>query len=335
MKKGENKPVCSSSILIVEDEMIIAKDIERMLENFGYSVVGLAISGAQAIEKTEISRPDLVLMDIVLQGEMDGIRAAHQINSFCDIPIVFLTACGDIGTLEQMKSMYPLNYVPKPIIEDELLTVIDAALKKHTEESKDKIIGRYNKLRKGLEATIRVLASAIEMREPYVVGHQDRVSSLACTIAEEIDLSEKQIEGIKIAASIHDIGKIGVPTEILNKPGQLSKEEFDVITTHPKMGHDLVKDIEYPWPIAEILLQHHERLDGSGYPKGLGTSSIYLESKILAVADVVEAMSSPRPYRPAHSLQETLREISDKKNTLYDPYVVNSCVGLFERGFCH
>ena len=190
------------------------------------------------------------------------------------------------------------------------------------------------KLQKTLEKTIHALASAIEMRDPYTAGHQKRVTKLACAIAKEMDLSKEQIEGIRMAGLIHDIGKISIPFEILTKPGKLNDLEYSLIKTHPQAGYNILKGIEFPWPVAQIVLQHHERMDGSGYPQGLCGKDILLEAGILAVADVVEAMSSHRPYRPAYGIDKALEEISKNKGILYDPEVVNACLRLFnQKGF--
>jgi len=191
------------------------------------------------------------------------------------------------------------------------------------------------KLQVTLEGTIHALASAVEMRDPYTAGHQREVAQLACAIAKEMDLPEEQIEGIRMAGLIHDIGKINVPAEILSKPSTLNGLEFGLIKTHPQVGCDILNGtIEFPWPIAQIVLQHHERMDGSGYPVGLSGEEILLEARILGVADVVEAMASHRPYRPALSINQALEEISQNRGILYDPEVVDACLKLFtEKGF--
>lgn len=192
----------------------------------------------------------------------------------------------------------------------------------------------YEKLQKLFEETIHVLASAMEARDPYTAGHQRRVTSLAYAIAVEMGLPEEQITGLRMAALIHDIGKIFVPAEILSKPGQLMETEFNLIKLHSQAGHDILNGIEFPWPIARIVLQHHERMDGSGFPQGLLGKDILLEARILAVSDVVEAMVSHRPYRPAHKIEEVLEEISKNKRKLYDPQVVDVCLRVFsEKGF--
>ena len=189
-------------------------------------------------------------------------------------------------------------------------------------------------LRHAVAATISTLMQAIEIRDPYTAGHQRRVADLARSIAEEINLPSDQIEGIRIAASIHDIGKISIPSEILSKPSQLSDAEMALVREHVNYGYNILKDIESVWPLAEIVHQHHERMDGSGYPQGLKGDRIMIEARILAVADVVEAMASHRPYRPARGVDAALQEIEDKKGTFFDEQVVDACVRLFrEKGF--
>jgi PAS domain S-box-containing protein/putative nucleotidyltransferase with HDIG domain len=192
----------------------------------------------------------------------------------------------------------------------------------------------FERLRRSLESTVSALASAFEVRDPYTAGHQQRVTDLACAIAEEMDLSEEQIDGIRMAGLIHDIGKINIPAEILNKPGQLTEIEYSLFKNHPQVGHDVLQTVEFPWPVAQIVLQHHERMDGSGYPQGLSGDEIMLEARILAVADIVEAIASHRPYRPARGAGDALEEILHNKGTMYDPEVVDACLRVFyERGF--
>lgn len=191
------------------------------------------------------------------------------------------------------------------------------------------------KLRKTMEMTIQALAVTIEMRDPYTAGHQRRVAQLASRIAQEMKLNEEQILNIRLAGIIHDIGKIYVPVEILTKPGRLNDYEISMIRSHPRFGFDIIKETDLPKKIGEIVIQHHERMDGSGYPFGLTGEDIHLESRILSVADVVEAMSSHRPYRPALGLEAALEEINQYKDFLFDPEVVEVCQDLFEeQGFC-
>ena len=186
------------------------------------------------------------------------------------------------------------------------------------------------RLKKTMDATIETVSKIIEVKDPYTSGHQQRVSQLATAIAKELNLSPDKIEGIRIASLIHDIGKIGVPTEILSKTTTLSDIEFSLIKEHSQIGYDILKPIDFSYPVAQIVLQHHEKIDGSGYPNKLKGDEILLEAKIICVADVVEAMSSHRPYRPALGIDAALEEISQNKGILYDPEVVDTCIRLFK-----
>jgi PAS domain S-box-containing protein len=447
-----------TKILVVEDERIVADDIRMSLERLGYDVPAVSVSGEDAINKAEKTHPDLVLMDIVLQGKMDGIEAASIIQSRFDMPVVYLTAYADDKTVGRAKITEPFGYILKPFEDRDLQTTIEMALHKHKmrillEESEERyrgvvenahdaiyiktqgdflyvnpafekltgwkkeelcskefnfwktihpedlkfvkkmekerkkgkeeassyefriiskdrgvkavevntiiirkdgvvkeigilrdITGRkqaekerqqsVEKLKKALEETVNALASAVEMRDPYTAGHQKRVTELACVIAIEMALPEGQIEGLRLSGLIHDIGKIRVPGEILSKPGKLSHIDFGAIEIHPQVAYDILKSVEFPYPVAQIVLQHHERMDGSGYPWQLKGKEILLEARILAVADVVEAIASHRPYRPALGMDKALEEISRNKGTLYDSKVVDACLKLFkEKGF--
>ena len=189
-------------------------------------------------------------------------------------------------------------------------------------------------LRISLEKTIQVVASTVDMRDSYTGGHQRRVASICVRIASELGLSKDRIHGLHLAATIHDLGKIACPAELLSKPGRLSANEFNLIKEHSQTGFNILKDVNFPWPIAQIVLQHHERIDGSGYPQGLSGDAILLESKILAVADTVEAMASHRPYRPALGIESALSEITRGRGTIFDPEVADACLRVFrEQGY--
>ncbi len=192
----------------------------------------------------------------------------------------------------------------------------------------------YERLQKSMEGAVQTIAMISEVRDPYTSGHQQHVARLAAAIASEMGLPETQVTAIQMAGALHDIGKINIPTEILSKPGKLKQIEFDLIRTHPGVGREILKTIDFPWPVCKMVLQHHERLDGSGYPDGLKSEDICLEAKILAVADVVDAMSFHRPYRPACGIRDALEEISNNRGMLYDAEVVDVCLRLFkEKGF--
>lgn len=189
-------------------------------------------------------------------------------------------------------------------------------------------------LQHSLQDTVRAIASIVELRDPYTAGHQTRVAHLASAIARQMGLSDEQVQAIHLASNVHDLGKIQIPAEILCKPGRLSDVEYRFIKTHPQTGFDILKDIRFPWPIAQMVLQHHERLDGSGYPQGLKADAILLEARILGVADLVEAMSSHRPYRPGLGIELALEEIIKQRGIGFDPQVVDACLTLFrDKGF--
>jgi PAS domain S-box-containing protein len=452
-----------TKILVVEDESIVARDIRNMLVGLGYEVTDVVSGARAAIRKARETSPNIVLMDVMLQGETTGVEAAEQIYTKFSIPVVYLTAYADSSTVQQAKKTEPFGYIIKPFEERELQTTIEIALYKYkmqmelknrerwlstilksigdgviaTDEvgaitfmnplaesltgwrmnqALDRTLGdvfrvmnqkpgkmqpvSVKKILKGegsdlsdkailvsktgkktpidprldpikddagnitgvvltftdvtartiaeeelkrsfeqqkiaMEGTVRAIAYTIETRDPYTAGHQRRVTKLACTIGEEKGLPEDQIEGLRMSGELHDIGKIHVPAEILSKPGQISDAEYTIIKTHAQVGHDILKTIEFPWPVAKIVLQHHERIDGSGYPQGLKGKDILLEAKILAVADVIEAMATHRPYRPALSIEESLEEISKNRGKLYDPEIVDICLKLFKEKKFH
>ncbi len=439
-------------LLLVEDESLVAKDIVNMVRGLGYSLLAVVSTGEEAIALAEKSQPDIVLMDIVLKGEVDGIEAARRIWEEFSIPVVYLTAYADEATLQRAKVTEPFGYIIKPFDERELQTTIEMAFFKSqmdkklrereewlstvlrsigdgviaadtngrvtflnvmaeqlTGSSQAEALGKplagffqnaseendsepaeiqpvrenvlttgdgglipieqtvspiyggkkeklgnvfifrdirgrkksemeiresWARLQKALAGTVQAMGLTIEMRDPYTAGHQRRVSKLSWAIAEAVGLEASRIEGVRMAGDIHDIGKIYVPAEILSKPGQLSQIEFSIIRTHSQVGYDILKNIEFPWPIARIIFEHHERQDGSGYPSNLKGEEILLESRIIAVADVVEAMSSHRPYRASHGVEKALDEIERHRGTLYDSDVVDACLLLFkEKGF--
>lgn len=210
-------------------------------------------------------------------------------------------------------------------------TFFDITERKEAEEERERLLSKYKKL---LYQVVNAFSSAVEIKEPYTAGHQKRVAELSEAIAREMGIDQESIEGIKVAALLHDIGKgLGVPLEVLNKPGKLNPIEFAFVKAHPELGYRILKEVEFPWPVAQAILQHHERLDGSGYPKGIKDEEILLEARIIAVADVVEAITSHRPYRASLGLESALEEIDRNKGTLYDPSVVKACLRVFQKGF--
>jgi HD-GYP domain-containing protein (c-di-GMP phosphodiesterase class II) len=196
------------------------------------------------------------------------------------------------------------------------------------EQVQQELLASLERLKRVMGGTVLAIAMTVEKRDPYTSGHQRRVAELARAIGREMGLCADRLEGLAIAASIHDIGKISLPAEILSKPSRLNALEMSLIQGHAQAGFDILQSVEFPWPVARIVLQHHERLNGSGYPQGLSGEGILQEARIMGVADVVETMSSHRPYRPAMGLDKAMEEISRQKGTLYDPEAVEACVAL-------
>jgi len=233
-------------------------------------------------------------------------------------------------------STYPIAVYSSPIISEGKPIgmrgiIVDITERKRAEGELRRTL---EKLRGALGGIIQAVALTVETRDPYTASHQRRVAHLARAIANEMGLPEDQIDGIRMSAAIHDLGKISIPAEILSNPGRLNDLQWGMIKTHPQAGYDILKTVEFPWPVAQIVLQHHERLDGSGYPQGLSGDEIMLEARILVVADVVEAIASFRPYRPALGVGKALEEISQHRGVLYDPEAVDACLRLFtEKGF--
>jgi PAS domain S-box-containing protein/putative nucleotidyltransferase with HDIG domain len=236
-------------------------------------------------------------------------------------------ADGSWHTFEAVAS----NLTNENIVEAMIINLRDISERKQAEE---KLQQTLKSLRRAVGATIQVLVSAVESRDSYTAGHQSRSANLACAIATEMGLAQEKIEGIRMAGIIHDIGKLSIPAEILSKPTKLTDIEFALIKEHSRSGYEMLKDVDSPWPLAEIVYQHHERINGSGYPRNLKGNEILIESRILAVADVVEAMASHRPYRAALGIEAALEEIEKNKGILYATVTADACLKLFrEKGY--
>ncbi len=327
------------SILAVDDTPASLKLLTDLLKEDGYEVRA-AINGELALHAASQNPPELVLLDIRMPG-MDGYEVCRRLKaqpSTRDVPVIFVSAATESDEKVQGFSVGAIDYVTKPYQRNELLARVHThlelnRLRNHLEDLVDERTAELKeselKLRTSLIDSITALASTVEMRDPYTAGHQRRVAQLAIAIARELHLSKEQIEGIQLAGVVHDVGKIKIPAEILSKPGRLTPLEFELIKQHAQSGYEILKSIDFPWPIAQIVLQHHERLNGSGYPQALKSDQILLEAKIIAVADVVESMTSHRPYRPGLGIDAALQEIALNKGKLYDPETVEACIRLF------
>ncbi|MBI4618662.1 MAG: response regulator [Desulfobacterales bacterium] len=336
-----------ASILVVDDEGSIRRLLGETLDMSGHKCA-LAADAAEARTFIRDQDFDLILCDVKMPGEsgLDLIRyvlAEHQ-----ETAVIIVSAVDDTEIAETALEIGAFGYIIKPFRHNELMISIANALRRRELEIKNRIQREdleqavlertgelqttLNKLKIATEGIIQAMVMTIEIRDPYTAGHQRRVRDLSCAIAEDMGLSKESIDTIRMSSMIHDLGKIALPSEILSKPGRLTTSEFELIKTHSQIGYNILKDIEFPWPLAEIVLQHHERMDGSGYPQGISGEGILYEARIVAVADVVEAMSSHRPYRPALGVDKALEEISMNKNVLYDRTVVEACVKLFSDG---
>ncbi|MDD5028602.1 MAG: response regulator [Rhodoferax sp.] len=326
-------------ILAVDDTSASLRLLTDILKNEGYEVRS-AINGELALRAAASNPPDLVLLDIRMPG-MDGYEVCRRLKAeptTREVPVIFVSAVSETDEKVRGFAMGAVDFVTKPYQRDELMARVRTHLELHrlrhhledmVEERSVELRQSQDQLRSTLLESITALAATVEMRDPYTAGHQRRVAQLAVAIAKELLLPPEQIEGIELAGVVHDAGKIQVPAEILSKPGKLTKLELGLIQEHASNGYEILHTINFPWPIAQIVWQHHERLDGSGYPRALKGEQTLLEAKVLAVADVVEAMSSHWPYRAALGIDVALQEIERGRDTVYDAAVVDACVRLF------
>lgn len=330
----ESLNVNKKRILVVDDEQPIRTLIERAVKAAGLDCL-TAGDGLEALEILKKEPVDIVITDVVMP-RMNGIELTNKIREKFNADVIVMTGFVNDYRFEDVVAEGASDFVQKPASLQEMVIRIKRVIQERENAAERNRMGQelqesFRRLKKGLEDTISVLARAIETRDPYTSGHQKRVSELSCLIGKEIHLPPEQLDGLRLAGLIHDIGKISIPSEILNKPGRLSEVEYNLIKTHSEIAYEILKDIDFPWPIADMVLQHHERLDGTGYPKGLKSDNILLEAKILAVADVVDAMAAHRPYRPSLGVDRALEEITRSRDRLYDFRIVEACLRVIDR----
>ena len=319
-------------ILVVDDEKSIRNMLQQAIKGAGYDCSGAA-NAKDALTILEEKSVDVVITDIEMPG-LNGIELTKIVKEKYESDVIVITGFAKDLKYEDAIENGANDFMRKPFSIEEMLTRVkhvlnDRAIFSEWNRAEKELNHSLIKLERVLEETVNALASAFEKRDPYTSGHQQRVTKLACAISKKMALSDEQIRGIHIAGLLHDIGKISIPIDILNKPGKLNKHELNLIKEHPQAGYDILKDVEFDQPIAKIILQHHERMNGSGYPEGLSCEDIILQARILAVSDVVEAMASHRPYRPALGIDKALDEISQNRGVLYDHKVVDMCLKLF------
>ncbi|MEE9567341.1 MAG: HD domain-containing phosphohydrolase [Desulfobacteria bacterium] len=324
-------------ILVVDDEEAIRNLTQEGIKRAGYEC-SIARNGEEALKVLGERNVDVVITDIMMPG-LNGVGLTKIIKEKYDSDIIIMTGYIEDFSYETVIGKGASDFIEKPAGVRELIVRLKRVLRERAvlaerNQAEERLQHSLEKLRRAMEGIVQAMAVTVEKRDPYTAGHQRRVANLACAIAKEMGLSADQIDGIRMAGLIHDLGKIAVPAEILSKPTRLTDIEFSLIKTHAQAGYEMLDTIDFPWPIAQMVRQHHERMDGSGYPKGLSGEDILLEARILAVADTVEAIASHRPYRPARGIDKALDEILQNKGTLYDLEVVNACLKvLSEKGF--
>lgn len=316
-------------ILVVDDSEDDTLLLERALKQGEWTIELTRVDNKEAMTQALIEHHwDVVISDFMIPG-FGGMEALHLFNDF-HLNIPFILTSGKISEEMAVEALREgaQDFVLKQNF-SRLLPAIARGVERMrilTEKS-----NALEALNQSLVSAVEAIATTIEMRDPYTTGHQNRVALLSGKIAEKMGLDAHRIEGLCLAAKIHDVGKIHIPAEILSKPSKLSPIEYLLIQAHPEAGYDILKDIAFPWPVAEIVRQHHEKLDGSGYPQGLKGDDILLEARILTVADIVEAMASHRPYRPSLGIDAALAEIVRLRNAQQlDAAVVDACISLFK-----
>lgn len=306
-------------ILVVDDEESYRGLVGSICQRIGIACE-VAADPQEAIEKLRGNAFDLVVSDIRMRGE-DGLAFMREAQEeFPHLDFIIMTGYAPDYSYSDIIAAGATDFIAKPFQVGELEAKVDRI-------TREKVV--LSQLQRTLVETIDALGSALEMSDPYTAGHQRRVAGLACAIAAEMGLGEPSLTAVRLAGLVHDIGKISVPSQILSKPSRLKETEMSLIREHARAGHEILRKVHFAWPIARIVLQHHERLDGSGYPQNLVGEEILLEARILAVADVVEAMSSHRPYRAAIGTAAALEEIEKTQTRLYDQQVVQACLRLF------
>ena len=354
----------------MDDEDSILNAFRRILADEDYEVhtVNNGLDGLNKLRTAQ--KPYSLIVSDQRMPEMSGVQFFAQAKDiFPDAVRILLTGYADSDSIIDAINKGGVHlYFTKPWHEEEILLHIrqslskveilaenkrlvelikvknnelielNKTLEKRAQDKTNDLLNQTEKLQESyrksqiiLDGIVKTLSKIIETRDPYTSGHEDQVAKIACKIAREMKLTEEQISSIYISATLHDIGKISVPSEILTKPSALSNLEKEIIRNHCKVANDILVNIEFPYPVAEIIYQHHERMDGSGYPRGLKGDNIALEARIIGVADVIDAMASYRPYRPALGVNAAIEEITKFRGITYDPSVVDACLKVYEK----
>jgi putative two-component system response regulator len=323
------------TILVVDDDQSICNVLQAGIQMAGYHCF-VAQSAHGALGLLDQFAVDVVVADIKMP-EMSGIELAQIIKLRYAADVIVMTGFIEDFNYEDIVEQGASDFIQKPVRIAEFVARLKRVLSERVAKidrnnALEEARRNLDKLRNAMEGIVQAISTTVEMRDPYTAGHQQRVADLACAIAEAMALPDDEIYGLRMASVIHDLGKIMIPSEILSKPGQLNPLEYELIKNHVQAGYDILKSIEFPWPLADIILQHHERMDGSGYPNGLKGDEIMLAARILSVSDVFETIASHRPYRPSLGLPFALNELRENRGKLYDNQVVDVCLSLVEDG---
>ncbi|MFH0729719.1 MAG: HD domain-containing phosphohydrolase [Pseudomonadota bacterium] len=321
----------TDKILVVDDEEDVRGILKYGLMNAGYDCLSAA-SGMEALVIIEDNTIDVVVSDINMP-QMTGLELVRRVKDRYDIDFIVMTGYIEDFSYEDIIGIGATDFIQKPVgLMEFIARLRRVLLERKTRAERNQAISalkaNLEKSQRAMEGIIQAIAATVEIRDPYTAGHQERVAALACAIAGVMKLPSDTVYGLRMAAVLHDLGKIAVPAEILTRPGPLNDLEYGLIKNHVQYGYDILKKIEFPWPLATIVHQHHERMDGSGYPQGLKSGEIILEARILAVADVLETISSHRPYRPSLGMVQAMGELMENRGILYDADVVDACIQL-------
>ncbi len=321
-----------NKILFVDDEINILKSYKRTLRS--YFSVSTALGGKEALRIMDEEGPFAVVVSDIKMPQMDGIELLSKIRtSYPDSVRMVLTGFADLEiAIGAVNHGDIFRFLTKPCQTEDLIKAVEAGIRQYRMVHASRELEAVRRIKEGLEGTIRAFTRVVELRDPYTAGHMDRTADIATKISASLGLGSDQIQGLQLAALVHDIGKVAVPSGILNKPGSLTEAEFSIIKTHSLVGAEIFETMETEWPIQRIILEHHERLDGSGYPHGLKCDEILLESKIVSVADFIDATSTDRPYRKSMGKEKVIAELKKLSGTKLDKRCVDIGVYLIMEG---
>jgi putative nucleotidyltransferase with HDIG domain len=330
---GDIEAQSEAQVLIVDDDESIREVLLHGIRHYGLGCRAVG-GGPAALEILANTPIDVVISDINMPG-MNGLELIGHIKARYDCDVMMMTGLVRDFTYEEIVGRGASDFIQKPVRIPEFIARLKRILaERETRAERNQALievqRNLDKFKRAMDGIVQAISLAVELRDPYTAGHQERVAQLACAIATAMGLPQDRIYGLRMAAIIHDLGKITIPAEILCKPGKLLPLEYELIKNHVQAGYDILRKIEFPWPLAEIIYQHHERMDGSGYPNGVSGEAIQLEARIIAVSDVFETIASHRPYRPSLGVNRALEEIDANAGRLYDTAVAEACLRIVQ-----